>query len=904
MDELIFFGLLALAAVILGIVLPIVALTKVGNLRWELNKVKAELDNLQSHVFGGSAPKKSTAKSPEKSAEESKAVPATDSERSTGRYQKVPTRRPEKTSTKVAAAPSKAAPLVSSRVIPKGPSFFDRMVENFKANWIVWLAALSLAFGGVFIVQFGIERGMLGPRARVALAIAFGLALIAGAEFLRKKSKDQKVALFSPVTALAAGGIASLFGAVVSAHVLYDLTSPMVGFISMAVVAWAAMALAMIYGPVLAVIGILGAYFSPILVSSGQGAEMMYLYYLLVLAASLFVERWQRWIWLSSLSVGCALFLGWAMHYDMTKLALSGPYFAAVALLAITIPAFGVLPKATETAWLDRNALKKISHQYPTILAVGTGIAITALMFIYAHSGLIHWQIGLLLMLGLTAGSILLCRRAQNLDQLTAIFGLGTIAILGQVAFALLKYNQGLSNGAVSSVVSYFPTATISMLGLLALGVGASLWRAGKSVRPSYWHILTVALPLIGYCAYYVGWEHSAVRGSAFWTGSSIALAAYFTGLAGIMIRRGQKMGADILGTGAVVAWGMAAYIGMAYNDPWLTVVIAALAGISYLCVARYDLRLVAMASVIVTGVAISRLVVDPGWLWAANTLVMPFLIAFVGTIAVFGACLRDATARKRPMQVVQFETAGLAALATFLCVWLVRWSADIQDHMIAGIYATLLGVLAMVQYYRRDQLAEFKGLRNAFGLVLSLVAGLMLAAAVGIFTPLFTGKVAGFFPLDSVVLAYVLPALLLFASVYFKVVPYLLPKLFTMVGATVLGAYALVLEIRHFWHGSRVHLSEGVYQNELYTYTIVMLIATVAVFVASVKQNSLLLRRIGLALAAATALKVFLWDISELRGLGRATSFIGLGLTLAALGWLHQTYAITSDDDSNETDS
>jgi uncharacterized membrane protein len=860
-----------------------------------LNQVKKELDTIQQRVFGGEEPVENmaAAKSPE----------VQDSKGTASKPKKPAT----KEAVKVAAAPAKVAKVVSKAVtppVPKGPSFIDRMVENFKTNWIVWLAALSLAFGGVFIVQFGIERGMLGPRARVALAIAFGLALIAGAEFLRKKSKDQTVALFSPVTALAAGGIASLFGAVVSAHVLYDLTSPVMGFVSMDVVAWGAMALAMIYGPVLAVIGILGAYFSPILVSSGQGAEMMYLYYLLVLAASLFVERWQRWIWLSSLSVGCALFLGYAMHFDMTKLALSGPYYGVVALFAITIPVFGVLPKSKNTAWLDQSAFKKISHQYPTILSVGTSIAASVLIVLYARSGLIHWQIGSLTMLGLTGGAILLCRRAQNLDQLAVVFGIGTIGVMGQVAYTLLKYSQGLSTDAVRSVVSHFPTASITMLGLLVLGVGASLWRAGQSVRPWYWHILTVAMLLIGYCAYYVGWEHSAVRGSAFWTGSSIALAGYFTALAGIMIRRGQQMGADILGTGAVVAWGMAAYISIAYNDPWLTVVIAALAGISYLCVAGWDLRFVAMASVIVTGVAVSRLVIDPGWLWAANALLLPFLIAFVGTMAVFAVCLRDATVRGRAMQVVQFETAGLAALATFLCVWLVRWSANVQDHTIAGIYATLLGVLAMVQYYRRDQLADFKGLRNAFGAILSLGAGIMVAAAVGIFTPLFTGQVAGFFPMNSILLAYVLPALLLYASVHFKVVPYLMPKVQTMIGVVGLGAYALILEIRHFWHGSRIYLYEGVYQNELYTYTIVMLIATVVVFVASVRQNSLLLRRIGLALAAATALKVFLWDISELRGLGRATSFIGLGLTLAALGWLHQTYAIISDDDESATKS
>jgi uncharacterized membrane protein len=572
--------------------------------------------------------------------------------------------------------------------------------------------------------------------------------------------------------------------------------------------------------------------------------------------------------------------------------------------LAITIPAFGAPPKSKETVWLNQHAIRKISVQYPTILAVGTGIATTALIFLYAHAGLIHWQIASLSLLALTGFAILLCRRAQSLDQLAAIFGLGTIGVLGQVAFALLKYSQGLSGDAVRSVVSYFPIAGVTMLGLLALGVGASLWRAGQSVRPWYWHILAVALPLLGYGAFYVGWEHSAVRGTAFWTGSSIALAAYFTALAGIMIRRGQHMGADILGTGAVIAWGLAAYIGIAYMSPWLTVVIAAIAGISYLFVARYDLRWVAMACVVVTGVAVSRLVVDPGWLWATNALILPFLTAFIGVMAIFGVCLRDATVRQRPMQVVQFETAGLAALATFLCVWLVRWSADLQDHTIVGVYATLLGVLAMVQFYRRDQLVAYKGLRNAFGLILSLVGGVMLIVAVGILTPLFTGKVAGFFPLDSVVLAYVLPAALLYASVHFGKVPYLLPKVYTLIGVIGLSSYALILEIRHFWHGARIVLYNGVYQNELYTYTIMMLIATVAVFVLSVRNNSLLLRRIGLALAAATALKVFLWDISELRGLGRATSFIGLGLTLAMLGWLNQTYAITDDTDEDKAKS
>ncbi len=875
MDELIFFGFIALAAVVLGIVLPIIALTKIGNLRWELEKVKKELTGIQSAIHGDEVATNSVKPQPKQAAAAMKTPAA-----------------------KVVSKPTPtAAPVKIKPAEPAGPTFFARMAENIKANWIVWLAGVSLAFGGVFIVQFGIERGLLGPTARVAMALAFGVAMIIGAEFFRRRSKNQTVALFSPVTALAAGGIASLFGAVVSAHTLYGLTSALIGFISMAAVAWVSMALAMIYGPVLAVIGILGAYFSPLLVNSDSGSPMMYAYFLLVLAASLFVERWNRWIWLSALSISCALLWGALLHLDMTELAFSAPYYGVVFILAMTIPAFGILPKFADSAWVTQNSVTKVSSQYPTILTVCTGLAVTALTFMFAREGLLHWQIATLTLLGLTAIAILLCRKAQNLDQLAAIFGFGLIATLGLVVWALFNYRFG-DGGAVRSVVAYFPYASMSVLGLAALGVGGSLWRAGHSVRSWYWHILTVLLPLISFIAFYIGWAHSAVRGPLFWKGAAVALAIYFTVLAILMIKRREKPAADILGTGAVAAWVIAAYIGMNNMDPWLTVAIAGIAALAYLAVARHQFRWVAMAGVLVTGLAVSRLVLEPGWLWAANAMLIPFLIAFVGTIAIFALCLKDATIRKLSMQVVQFETAGLAALATFLCVWLVRWSANIQDYTIAGIYAALLAVLAIVQYYRRDQLDDFKKLRNVFGKILLVASTGMLVISLTVLSPLILGKATGYFPLDSIVLAYGLPAIVLFATVYFKQLPMVISKTKTLALVASLISFVAMLEIRRFFHGTVMNVDHGVFQGEMYAYTFALLFVTVAVFVTSVKKNSLMLRRIGLALAAATAFKVFLFDISELRGLGRATSFIGLGLTLAGLGWLHQTYAIKDEED------
>lgn len=48
-------------------------------------------------------------------------------------------------------------------------------------------------------------------------------------------------------------------------------------------------------------------------------------------------------------------------------------------------------------------------------------------------------------------------------------------------------------------------------------------------------------------------------------------------------------------------------------------------------------------------------------------------------------------------------------------------------------------------------------------------------------------------------------------------------------------------------------------------------------------------IQRIGLAVLACVALKVFLWDVRSLDGFWRAISFLGLGASLIALGWLFQ---------------
>ena len=82
----------------------------------------------------------------------------------------------------------------------------------------LWIGAITLALAAIFLVRYSIEEGWLSPEVRVLLAAAFGFALVGVAERLR--SRDERVA-----QALAAAGVAALYGALFAAVALYDMIS-------------------------------------------------------------------------------------------------------------------------------------------------------------------------------------------------------------------------------------------------------------------------------------------------------------------------------------------------------------------------------------------------------------------------------------------------------------------------------------------------------------------------------------------------------------------------------------------------------------------------------------------------------------------------------------------------------
>jgi len=138
----------------------------------------------------------------------------------------------------------------------------------------------------------------------------------------------------------------------------------------------------------------------------------------------------------------------------------------------------------------------------------------------------------------------------------------------------------------------------------------------------------------------------------------------------------------------------------------------------------------------------------------------------------------------------------------------------------------------------------------------------------------------------------YLVPSVLMLVAIKFNLLPDKLVK--PILGIAGLGLFLFVNgSIRHSFNGEFIQLTRGfgdvMTQAELYTYSIVWLIIASSVIVLGKQRVSSPFIQGGFIILAAVVLKVFLVDSAGLEGLYRALSYIILGLSLVAIGWLFQ---------------
>jgi len=180
-----------------------------------------------------------------------------------------------------------------------------------------WVGGLALFLGIIFFVKLSIERGWISPELRTAIGFVIGAGLVgAGVVVQRRKPYATLAHTFC------ATGIVVLYGVSYAAHAMYHIppfNHALVTFGMMTLITAVAFLLAVrMEAQVVAVLGMLGGFLTPILCSTGQdNPGGLFGYIALLDIGVLAVAKHKRWLHLTALAAAGTIFMqaGWMVKF-------------------------------------------------------------------------------------------------------------------------------------------------------------------------------------------------------------------------------------------------------------------------------------------------------------------------------------------------------------------------------------------------------------------------------------------------------------------------------------------------------------------------------------------------------------------------------------------------------------
>ncbi|EYD74896.1 hypothetical protein Rumeso_03537 [Rubellimicrobium mesophilum DSM 19309] len=804
-----------------------------------------------------------------------------------------------------AVPPSEPAEVAVASPPPAVPArdWIGGLAGWLRGNWIYAVSALSLGLAGVFLVQYGAEHGLLGPGARILLALGLGAALLVAGEAIRRRWGDTGGTSTAALPSTFSGaGIVVLYVAILAARGLYGLVGPEVAFAGLLGVSILALVFGWFYGPFLAAAGLTGGAIAPFLVGGEAGGPgLLFLYFGLLGGAGLAIDAMRCWGWVSTLALALAFGGG-----SLARGALGGQegyvaFLLWLALAAVAVPRLELWPSHPGPSLLEKLLSPKGAASprpvAPTWIALGAVAASSLLIFL---SMLEQDPAGQLLSLGalalLAAGLILWTERAEGLVDLPLVPALLLLAFIPQGAtrwFGLYAEFQGWDAG-VNPEAS--PPWTVSLiLGAALVVTLAAWWRSLRGPWGVLWALVAALVAPVATALLEFLWQPARVMGPWPWALHAVALAGVMTAFASRYAARDgeDRRRAAYAALSAMSLIALAVFVLL--SDAALTVAFAVLVAVAAALDRRF--RLPEMGWFILAGVAALgwRLTVYPGvmsYLFGEAPLAEVVLAYGAGLLGLAGA--RALLPIERVRVRAALESAFLAYAGVFASVLLGRFvdrfapGADLVNHWSVALLGLIWTGLALAQAQRARLGGPLARVRLALAGIEGALGGVAFVAVLTGLNPFFNAweVVRGSQPFDTLLVAYLLPALALGALAWR--LDRLRGRVVLVVAGGVFGATWAFLAIRRFWQGDVLAVS-GFTQPELYSYTVALLSLGGVLLAQALRTRSAMLRRLAMAVIALTIAKVFLVDAAGLAGLLRVFSFLALGLVLAGLAWLNR---------------
>ncbi len=798
------------------------------------------------------------------------------------------------------APAASAPPLRTSAPVPQTPKPEPpkpgrSLEELVGARWSVIVGGLALALGGIFLVRYSIEQGLLGPAARVTLGALFSAGLLLLGERLRRgeTAKDRKP-IDIPAVVTSAGAV-SAFATVYAAYALYGFLGPAAAFVALGIVAVATLLAALLHGPMLGAAGLIGAYATPLLVSSDEpNALALFAYLLAPTAAAFAVARMRNWPPLALCAGGAAF--AWGALVILGGISTgSAPlliYVAGLVALAAAMHSGGALkaPEAAAPDWVCGPLIALfalLAVAAPAIDGFGaTTLAATGAVML-ALLGLATWAPGLAPLA--PVGAVLAAFITLSFDDsaLSAMAEATSLPAPGET-----PRSDGLGSFLTfCGVIGAAFFAAGAYAGRRAAATPA--WRAGLLAAAA------AAAPLLMIASAY--WRVSEFAPDLRFATVAVLVAAVLAALTEDSARRESSRAASpaataAYATGASAALGLA--LAMAMREGGLTVALAFLAMALGLVAVKRSIRALGWLAIVASAIVLIRIGVDPkivgdslgttpifnALLWGYGA---PMIAFWIGSRAFSRA------GQTIPAQALEGLSLVFALLLGFMQA---RHFANGGDVETAGVGLLEAGLDATVAF----ALSAAAGKLSLGRATPVLKWGALVAGAIGgaiallglIFgaNPYVTGEpVNGGTLINDLIPGYLLPAIAAFAAARFAAEgrPIWLRRAF---GGAALGlAFAyLTLLVRFIFAGPML---DGPFESdaEWYVYSAVWLVFALALLAVGVLRRSQTLRLASALIAVAVILKVFLLDLAGLGGVWRAISFIGLGGVLIGVGLVYQ---------------
>jgi uncharacterized membrane protein len=186
---------------------------------------------------------------------------------------------------------------------------------QFGQKWLLIAGVAITVLGIGFFLKYAFDQNWVGPGGRIILGYLAAVAFFGVGDVFRRRSGAAAFGLY-----LTGGGLATLYLTTYAAFQLYELFSQVSAFGVMVLVTILACLLALVYDTQwLAVLGLVGGFLTPVILSTGQSAQMILMSYMVLLNGGILtIAAWKRWKILNTLGFICTwlLFAGWfANHY-------------------------------------------------------------------------------------------------------------------------------------------------------------------------------------------------------------------------------------------------------------------------------------------------------------------------------------------------------------------------------------------------------------------------------------------------------------------------------------------------------------------------------------------------------------------------------------------------------------